>query len=291
MKALYILRFVVAVVAASAFVAIWGGWVGLGTLAGFGPVNLLPGIGEGLTVDLAITLPLGVEAFAAIALYVAVSGIVAGGARVFAWCSAAGALMVGAFGQATYHLLTAERQPHAAPMPVVVFVSVLPVAVLGLSSVLLHLAERHSTVPETGSLPEAVPEPMPENEPEPPLPPMPDGTPWDRIPAWTAEDDAYMEHLGMIRHGVATSAAGGGTSGTAPAPPRAAVDTPHRADVIPLPEDDPRRAARDLIHAAHMEGRQITGSEVAAACGMSDRWGRSQLAAYRATTGQTAGTQ
>ncbi|GAA3731495.1 hypothetical protein [Salinactinospora qingdaonensis] len=200
---------------------------------------------------------------------------------------AAGALLAGSFGQASYHLLTAERQPHAAPMPVVVFVTVLPVAVLGLSSV-LHLAKRHSTVPDTGSLPETVPEPLPEDD---PTPPVPEGTPWDRIPAWTAEDDAYMEHLGMIRHDSGAPSAASGTPGTAPASPRAAVDTRPRADVIPMPEDDPRRAARDLIHAAHMEGRQITGSEVAAACGMSERWGRNQLAAYRATTGQTADAQ
>ena len=35
-------------VAAPAAVAIWSGWVGLGGMSGFGPVNLLPGIGSGL---------------------------------------------------------------------------------------------------------------------------------------------------------------------------------------------------------------------------------------------------
>ncbi|WP_344969974.1 hypothetical protein [Salinactinospora qingdaonensis] len=99
-------------------------------------------MGRPSAADRGEELPLGVEAFAAIALYVTVSGIVAGGARVFAWCFAAGVLIVGAFGQASYHLSTAERQPHAAPIPVMVFVSVLPVVVVGLSSVLLHLAER-----------------------------------------------------------------------------------------------------------------------------------------------------
>lgn len=138
---MYVLRAVVGLVAASAFVSIWGGWVGLGGLAGFGPVNLLPGIGDGMTVDLAITLPLGIESYAAIALYVAVSGIVTGSARLFAWCSAVGALLLGAVGQSLYHVLTAEEGGSAAPLGVVIFVSVLPVAVLGLASVLLHLAE------------------------------------------------------------------------------------------------------------------------------------------------------
>ena len=32
-------------IAAPAAVAIWSGWVGLGSMCGFGPVNLLPGVG------------------------------------------------------------------------------------------------------------------------------------------------------------------------------------------------------------------------------------------------------
>lgn len=142
-RGIWILRGAVALVAVSAFVAIWGGWVGLGRLAGFGPVDLLPGVPGGpYEVDLSITLPLGVEAFAAIALYVAVSGMVEGGARTFAWAAAIGSLGLGMFGQAAYHLLTAqEHGAGATPTWVVVFVSVLPVLVLGLASLLLHLAE------------------------------------------------------------------------------------------------------------------------------------------------------
>lgn len=122
----------------SAFVAVWGGWVGLGKMAGFGTVNLLPGIGNGLMVNLAITLPIGIEAYAAAALYVAVAGIVAGRARWFAALSAGTALMLGAFGQAAFHLLEA-RGVKVAPDGIVVFVSVLPVFVLGAAGVLLHL--------------------------------------------------------------------------------------------------------------------------------------------------------
>src|SRR5690606_38840954 len=56
----------------SAFTAVWGGWVGLGRMVGFGRVNLLPGFvadGGWATIDLAITLPIGIEAYAASALY------------------------------------------------------------------------------------------------------------------------------------------------------------------------------------------------------------------------------
>ncbi|MFY7066022.1 hypothetical protein ACOQFV_09185 [Nocardiopsis changdeensis] len=122
----------------SAFTAVWGGWVGLGRMVGFGPVNLLPGIGDGLVVDLAITLPIGIEAYAAAALWVAVGGLVHGRGRWFAGVSAGAALGLGAFGQAVYHLLEAQGH-HAAPDWVVVFVSILPVVVLGAAGVLLHL--------------------------------------------------------------------------------------------------------------------------------------------------------
>lgn len=122
----------------SAFTAVWGGWVGLGRMVGFGPVNLLPGIGDGLVVDLAITLPIGIEAYAAAALWVAVGGLVHGRGRWFAGVSAGAALGLGAFGQAVYHLLEAQGH-HTAPNWVVVFVSILPVVVLGAAGVLLHL--------------------------------------------------------------------------------------------------------------------------------------------------------
>jgi hypothetical protein len=53
--------------AAPAAVVIWSGWIGLGELCGFGPVRVLPGISD-LTINTAITLPVGVEAYAAYAL-------------------------------------------------------------------------------------------------------------------------------------------------------------------------------------------------------------------------------
>lgn len=132
------------VIAAPAAVAIWSGWVGLGELAGFGPVNLLPGIGSGFTLNTAITLPIGVEAYAAYALLVWLTGhSVPAGARRFARWSALSSLLVGIGGQAAYHLMTALGW-RSAPWPVVVAVSALPVAVLGMAAGLTHLLRSHT---------------------------------------------------------------------------------------------------------------------------------------------------
>jgi hypothetical protein len=72
---------------APAAVAIWGGWVGLGELAGFGPVRLLPGIADQIVINTAITLPIGMEVYAAYALYVWLSGKARGRARKMAHLS------------------------------------------------------------------------------------------------------------------------------------------------------------------------------------------------------------
>jgi hypothetical protein len=55
-------------VAAPAAVAVWSGWVGIGEKTGFGIVRPLPGIMDSLRINTAVTLPLGVEAYAAFAL-------------------------------------------------------------------------------------------------------------------------------------------------------------------------------------------------------------------------------
>jgi hypothetical protein len=128
-----------ALLALPAFVAIWSGWVGLGEMTGFGPVNLLPGIAEGLTINTAITLPIGVEAYAAYALRVWLAGgAIPPAARRFARWSAIGSLLLGFAGQAIYHLMQALGMSKA-PWPVVVVVSGLPVAVLGMGAALAHL--------------------------------------------------------------------------------------------------------------------------------------------------------
>jgi hypothetical protein len=139
-------RWPLLLIAAPAAVAIWSGWVGLGELCGFGPVRLLPGI-SGLTVNTAITLPVGVEAYAAFALGAWMSPGSPAGARRFARWSALGALAYGMAGQIIYHLLAAAHAT-AAPWPVVVVVSCMPVAVLGLAAALTHLLRARETVYE-----------------------------------------------------------------------------------------------------------------------------------------------
>ncbi|MFF3868010.1 ABC transporter permease [Micromonospora sp. NPDC001898] len=128
----------VILLALPAFVAIWGGWVGLGKLTGFGKVNLLPGIGDGWVVDTAITLPIGVETYGAFALYVWLSGRVPARAARFAKWSAIASLLVGALGQVAYHLLIAAGVT-SAPWWITTLVACLPVAVLGMGAALAHL--------------------------------------------------------------------------------------------------------------------------------------------------------
>lgn len=85
------------VLAVPAAVAVWSGWVGIGRLTGFGVVRPLPGIWDSLHLDTAVTLPVGVEAYAAFALraWLSGAGVVSGRTRRFAGWSAAGSLRAG----------------------------------------------------------------------------------------------------------------------------------------------------------------------------------------------------
>jgi len=139
-------------IAAPAAVAVWSGWVGLGGMCGFGPVNLLPGIGGGFHVNTAITLPVGVEAYGAYALGAWLVPGTPERARTFARRSAVGALALGMVGQVVYHLLAAAGADRA-PWPVVVLVACLPVVTLGFGAGLTHLLR----TPGEATAPEAVP--------------------------------------------------------------------------------------------------------------------------------------
>ncbi|WP_252443933.1 ABC transporter permease [Pseudonocardia humida] len=130
-------------IALGAFVSIWGGWVGLGELTGFGPIQLLPGIADQVVINSAITLPIGVEAYAAFALrtWLAPDIGLSSVARRFARWSAIGSLALGAAGQIAYHLMVAAGVSEA-PWPITAFVSCLPVVVLGCAAALTHLIHR-----------------------------------------------------------------------------------------------------------------------------------------------------
>ena len=136
-------------IASPAAVAIWSGWVGLGGLCGFGPIHPLPGIADGFTLNTAITLPVGVEAYGAYALRAWLTPGVPERARAFARKSAIGALALGMCGQVIYHLLDAAHAARA-PWPVVVLVSCMPVVTLGFGAALTHLlrATAAETAPE-----------------------------------------------------------------------------------------------------------------------------------------------
>lgn len=128
----------VVLLALPAFVAIWSGWVDLGRLTGFGVVHPLPGILDEVALNTAITLPIGLETYAAYALYVWLSGAVPARAARFARASAIGSLVLGAGGQVAYHVMVAAGMSRA-PYWITTVVACLPVAVLGMGAALRHL--------------------------------------------------------------------------------------------------------------------------------------------------------
>ncbi|WP_206055224.1 helix-turn-helix domain-containing protein [Nocardia sp. CS682] len=149
----------VLLLALPAFVAIWSGWVGLGGLTGFGPVRPLPGIADEFTINTAITLPIGMEAYASYALSVWLSGRVRSDrTRGYAKWSAFGSLILGAVGQVVYHLMQAADVT-VAPWPVTVLVACLPVLVLGMGAALAHMILREHHHPATPFSQQAEPVP------------------------------------------------------------------------------------------------------------------------------------
>jgi hypothetical protein len=139
------------ILALPAAVAVWSGWVGIGEMTGFGQVHPLPGLWDSLHLNTAITLPIGVEAYAAYALraWLTASTTVSAHTRRFARRSAIGSLLLGMAGQVAYHLLAQAHTAHA-PWAITTAVSCLPVLVLGMGAALAHLlhADTHGLGPE-----------------------------------------------------------------------------------------------------------------------------------------------
>ena len=131
------------VLAAPAAAEVWSGWVGIARLTGFGLVSPLPGIWPSLHLDTSITLPVGVEAYAAYALRAWLSGehSISGRTRRFAKWSAICSFALGMAGQVAYHLL-AQAGEARAPWPVTMIVSCLPVLVLAMGTTLAHMLAR-----------------------------------------------------------------------------------------------------------------------------------------------------
>ena len=160
-------------IAAPAAVVVWTGWVGLGTLCGFQTFHPL-----GITLNTALTLPVGVEAYGAYALGAWLRSGRRGAAnlavRSFARASAIGSLALGMLGQVVYHLLAAAHATRA-PWPVVVLVSCLPVVTLGFAFALSHLLQAAADAAPAAAgtaVPERAPRPAPGTAPRvrPPLP-------------------------------------------------------------------------------------------------------------------------
>lgn len=132
-------RWPLLVISAPAFVAVWSGWVGLGAKTGFGVVRPLPGIIDEFSIDTAITLPVGGEAFAIYALYFATDPGTNSAARRFAWRASIAGLALGFLGQVAYHLTEAANIP-TAPWWITTLVAGLPVLIVGAAAYLFHLA-------------------------------------------------------------------------------------------------------------------------------------------------------
>jgi hypothetical protein len=155
----------VVALALPAFVAIWSGWVGLGGMTGFGKVNPLPGTPfADWTLDTSITLPIGMEVYAAYALQVWLSQSLPERARRFGKWSAIGALFLGAAGQVAYHLMAAAGIA-SAPWQITTVVACLPVAVLGMGAALHHLIREGAAIPAAAEPPGDVNASKPKREP------------------------------------------------------------------------------------------------------------------------------
>ena len=133
--------------AAPAAAEVWSGWVGIAQKTGFGLVSPLPGILPSLHLDTSITLPVGVEAYAAYALraWLADGRSVSERTRRFAKWSAICSFALGMAGQVAYHLL-AQAGAARAPWAITTIVSCLPVLVLAMGTALAHMlrADAHT---------------------------------------------------------------------------------------------------------------------------------------------------
>jgi hypothetical protein len=134
------------VLAVPAAAEVWSGWVGIAQKTGFGLVAPLPGIWPSLHLNTAITLPVGVEAYAAYALraWLASESHTSPRTRRFAKWSAIISFALGMAGQIAYHLL-AQAGMTRAPWPITMIVSCLPVLVLGMGTTLAHMLRADTT--------------------------------------------------------------------------------------------------------------------------------------------------
>jgi hypothetical protein len=147
------------VLAAPAAAEVFSGWVGIAQKTGFGLVSPLPGIWPSPHLDTVITLPVGVETYAAYALraWLARDQIVSDRTRRFAKWSAICSFALGC-GQVACHLMTQAGMAEAL-WPVTPLVSCLPVLVLAMGTALAHMLRADAEavdVPDSRTRPRAV---------------------------------------------------------------------------------------------------------------------------------------
>src|ERR1700676_5276243 len=98
-RGLWVLIILIAVPAA---VEVWASWVGLGSLCGFPVLHI-----GGRALGTGWTLAVGMEAYAACALFCWLSAAPGPSSRLFAQWSALAAFGLSLLGQVAYHLMTA----------------------------------------------------------------------------------------------------------------------------------------------------------------------------------------
>lgn len=231
------------VLAAPAAAEVWSGWVGVAQKTGFGMVSPLPGIWPSLHLDTSITLPVGVECYAALALraWLSPAGSVSQRTRRFARRSAICSFLLGMAGQVACHLMQQAGMTRA-PWAVTTLVSCLPVLVLAMGTALAHMLHDDAATADR---------------------PRTDG-PGPLQRAWSSED-----RDGMYRSGPDGRPAQVGQPGPASGPvPAAALDSTATAAGAGVPRptgqaiaDQARAAAVQLITA----GKPITRRALRAA--------------------------
>jgi hypothetical protein len=168
------------VLAVPAAAEVWSGWVGIAQQTGFGTVPLLPGIWPSLHLDTAVTLPVGVECYAAYALraWLATGHAVSDRTRRFARWSAICSFALGMAGQVAFHLMDQDHVTRA-PWGITILVSCLPVLVLGMGTALAHMLREDAAADQPDGL---------------------SGGPADaQSPGWSSEDQP-ADHPGRHRH-------------------------------------------------------------------------------------------
>ena len=113
-------------------------------------VPLLPGIWSSLHLDTMITLPIGVEAYAAYPLraWLATDPWISPRTRRFAKWSAICSFLLGIAGQVAYHLLVQAGESRA-PWAITTVVSCLPVLVLAMGTALAHMLRGDASAGDT----------------------------------------------------------------------------------------------------------------------------------------------